>query len=117
MRKPMSRLLDLADALAQKKGVDLDITHPEIQKLESLLNGIHWRAAHQPSWPLRANVEALNLINDEVREGEGKVPVFYIALSNGVGHDERPYADRDLFRNQDPFYTDVEEEGEGEEED
>jgi hypothetical protein len=114
----MSRLLDLADALAQKKGVDLDITHPEIQKLESLLNGIHWRAAHQPSWPLRANVEALNLINDEVREGEGKVPVFYIALSNGVGHDERPYADRDLFRNQDPFYTDVdgeEEEDDGEE--
>ena len=112
--KPMSRLLDLADALAQEEGVDLDIMHPEIRKLEKLLNTVTWRVAQQPSWPLRAKVQALNLINDEVRDGEGKVPVIYIAISNGVSYNERPYADRYLFEQQDPFYEEEEEEEEEE---
>jgi hypothetical protein len=113
MRNPMSRLLDLASALAQEDGVDLDIMHPEIQKLENLLKGVNWRVAYQQSWPLRGTVQAMNLINDEVCMGEGKVPVIYIAVSDGVSHNERPYADRDLFEQQEPFYTD----GGGEEDD
>lgn len=116
MRNPMSRLLDLASALAQEDGVDLDIMHPEIQKLENLLNGVNWRVAYQQSWPLRGTVQAMNLINDEVCMGEGKVPVIYIAVY-GVSHNERPYADRNLFEQQEPFYTDEEEEEEEENDD
>lgn len=102
----LEKFLDCARRQAYKMGKDTDVIDEiDLSGLKQILSDVNMVGTMQPSWPLRASMEAINLM-----EYSDQDPTSYlvIALGDNVPARMNPYGSKSDFKDLEAFSSYVE---------